>query len=215
MEKSIQKMNSWGIYPTDKQKTLLSKYAKLILSKKDLFNLTKVENASHVWQRHITDAAVAVLALKKHLSHNSAPVVADVGAGAGYIGICFKILFPYAKMVLIESVEKKCAFLNWAISELALRDTEVLCTRVDAHQDILHADFVIERAMGILSNVLDGCLKLVKKGGFLAVYQGGKYFADKKIQTVLSKNKAAVHSMENYFLPYDDKKRMLLLFRKL
>ncbi len=215
MEKSIEKMHSQGIYPTEKQKNLLKEYVELLLSKKELLNLTKVSGASHIWQRHITDASMVLSILKPYLKNKTNTVIADVGAGAGYIGICFKVLYPYAKVVLVESVERKCAFLNWTISKLALKDIEILCARVDAHQNILQADFVIERAMGNLQNILGSCLKLVKKNGFLAVYQGGKYILDKKIQTVLSKNGAAIHSVENYSLPYDDKKRFLILFKKL
>lgn len=186
-----------------------------MLSKGELLNLTKVTDVSHIWQRHITDAAIALSVLKPYLGKITTPVIADAGAGAGYIGICLKILYPYAKVVLLESVEKKCAFLNWAIYSLALKNIEVLCTRIDMHTDILQADFVIERAMGSLHNILGNCLKLVKKNGFLAVYQGGKYSLDKKIQVLLSENKAAIHSVENYFLPFDDKKRFLILFKKL
>lgn len=200
---------------TKKQKTLLEEYASLVISKSGLLNLTKVTDISHIWQRHIADGAFAASVLKKFLKDKTNPVIADVGTGAGYIGICLKIFFPYAKIILVESVERKCAFLNWAVSKLALKNIEVMCARVNRHQDLFKVDFVIERAMGHLSDIADDCLKLVKNGGFLIIYQGEKYILDKKIQAILSKNNAALHSMEHYFLPYDDKKRLLLLFKKL
>ena len=215
MKKSLEKIKSWGLSLSKKQIDMLNQYVELILSKKELLNLTKVADSSHIWQRHITDAAFAVSVLKPYLKDRTNPVIADVGAGAGYIGICFKIIFPYAKVILVESVERKCAFLNWAVSKLALKNTDVMCARVDIHNDILKADIVIERAMGKLTDILPRCLKLVKKNGFLTVYQGGGYSLDAKVQAILSRHNAAIRLMDNYFLPYDDKKRTLLLFEKL
>lgn len=54
----------------------------------------------------------------------------DFGSGAGYPGIPLAIAFPEARVVLLESSGKKCAFLFHVRAMLDLRNTEVVQGRL-------------------------------------------------------------------------------------
>lgn len=56
----------------------------------------------------------------------------DFGSGAGYPGIPLAVALPEARLVLLESSAKKCAFLSHACAVLGLRNAEVVRGRIDA-----------------------------------------------------------------------------------
>ena len=47
--------------------------------------------------------------------------IADLGAGAGLPGLVLAIALPDAEVVLVESVGKKCAWLERTVEELGWR----------------------------------------------------------------------------------------------
>ncbi|MBI5577409.1 MAG: 16S rRNA (guanine(527)-N(7))-methyltransferase RsmG [Deltaproteobacteria bacterium] len=54
----------------------------------------------------------------------------DFGSGAGYPGIPLAIVLPEARVVMLESSAKKCAFLSHACAMLGLRNAEVVRGRL-------------------------------------------------------------------------------------
>ena len=55
-----------------------------------------------------------------------APKILDLGAGAGFIGIALKLVWPEAEVTLMESVERKYRFLNAAATRTGLKGLRVL-----------------------------------------------------------------------------------------
>jgi 16S rRNA (guanine(527)-N(7))-methyltransferase RsmG len=54
----------------------------------------------------------------------------DLGAGAGFPAIPIKIMMPHIQLDLVESREKKCAFLETVIHSLGLNDAKTHCSRI-------------------------------------------------------------------------------------
>jgi len=54
----------------------------------------------------------------------------DIGSGAGLPGIPIKIVKPEARMLLVESRQRRASFLKTVVRELDLRDIEVVPGRV-------------------------------------------------------------------------------------
>ncbi|MBR4682498.1 MAG: 16S rRNA (guanine(527)-N(7))-methyltransferase RsmG [Elusimicrobiaceae bacterium] len=201
---------SIGLPLCESQAQLLADYAALVWQKRERLNLTSAAGIDEILLRHICDGLQGA-ALVKQLSQNKGLTtfsVIDAGAGAGYIGITLAIALPQAQVTLVESIEKRCAFMNWAILSLGLKNVQVKNIRLGEQKDI-QADFVTERAMGQLPDILNICLSAVKPGGVFLAYQG------EQPQTQSLQPPGIRLSGETlYHLPADSKNRYLVLFEK-
>lgn len=198
---------------TQEQAQALVSYAKLVWAKKDFLNLTSAADLDEVLARHICDgltAAAKVNALAR-AGELEKPLVADAGAGAGYIGLTLAVALPQAQVTLIESIEKRCSFMNWAVLNLGLKNVKVKNARL-GQGTVFAFDFLTERAMGQLPDILQACLGALKPGGVFIAFQGEHPQAR---ECDPAKYGASFLGVEGYTLPGgDDKKRHLALFRK-
>lgn len=106
----------------------LGDYLALLLAMNERLNLTTILDPDAAWERHILDA----LSLVPELGDlASGARVADLGSGGGVPGLPLAILRPDLKLTLIESTQKKCAFLQDATSFLGLVNVRVLAERVE------------------------------------------------------------------------------------
>lgn len=100
---------------------------------------------------------------------------ADLGAGAGVPGIPLAVALPGIEITLIESVGKKCVFLEAAVAAIGLAArAHVVCARsehVAANGRPLRASFsvVLARAVGSLATVVELAAPLLALGGSLLV----------------------------------------------
>ncbi|MDR1123427.1 MAG: class I SAM-dependent methyltransferase [Elusimicrobiota bacterium] len=195
------------------QTAKLREYAALVWQKRGTLNLTSVRDEKEIMDRHILDG-LAAAALRAAQAKGAAVKAADYGAGAGYIGISMAIAVPNAEIALVESLERRCMFLEWAVFKLALKNVRVLNMRAGEGGRAAGAqlfDFTTERAMGKLDDVLPACTRDLRSGGVFAAYQ-----AADAAYNPLTAQKCGV-SQENIFeyaLP-DGKARKLVIFRKL
>jgi 16S rRNA (guanine527-N7)-methyltransferase len=85
-----------------------------------------------------------------------------VGSGAGFPGAVLSIYYgPLLNITLIESVSKKCAFLEFIKAELDL-SYEVICKR--AEHINLEFDYAVCRALGKLKDIEPIPFETIKKG---------------------------------------------------
>ncbi len=192
------------------QAQLLVDYAQLVWQKKDMLNLTSASGLEEILSRHICDglqgAALAQRWAKKHALDTFD--VIDAGSGAGYIGLTWAAALPHARVTLVESLEKRCAFLNWTILKLNLKNVSVKNIRLGEQKD-LRADVLTERAMGQLSDILSICLQAVKPGGMFVAYQG-----EAATPVDAAKYGAVPGDVQKYILPSDNRPRQLVCFEK-
>ncbi len=89
----------------------------------------------------------------------------DVGSGAGFPGVPLSIYYGQEMdLTLIESVSKKCAFLEFIKAHLDL-NYKVLCKRAE-HLD-LQFDYALCRALGKLEDIKPMLLRIAKRGVFI------------------------------------------------
>lgn len=201
-----------GLFLSEEQLTLLEKFVALVWQKKDFLNLTSAADTDEVFTRHICDglagaAKINALAQERGLQEFEA---ADAGAGAGYIGVVTAVALPQVRVTLIESIEKRCAFMNWALLNLGLKNGRVKNARLGQGTDFKF-DFLTERAMGKLEDILGVCTGALKSGGTFIAYQAGK---EEARTAPAAKYGAAFAGTEAYTLPRDEKTRYLALFTK-
>jgi 16S rRNA (guanine527-N7)-methyltransferase len=116
---------------------------------------------------HLADslAGLAVPALQ------AAHRIADIGSGAGLPGLPLALALPGARVVLVESQRRKCAFLQRAIDALGLSNAEVACARVE---ELQHPSFdaVTARALASLPVLCEYAAPLLVEGGVLVAWKG-------------------------------------------
>lgn len=136
-------------------------------------NLTAIRTEDEIILKHFADS----LTLLPLIPTNTRKLV-DIGSGAGFPGIPLAIMKPEVEVTLIESVGKKCKFLEHIKETLNLSNLEVVNARaeeVGIHTDYKATyDVATARAVTRLLDLTKYALPLLKKDGILLAQKGTK-----------------------------------------
>ena len=133
------------------------------------FNLTRIVGEEDCRIKHFYDSLLGERAFPQGAR------CVEVGSGGGFPSIPLLIVRGDLSFVLIESVGKKCAFLERAVGELGLR-AKVLNARAEdvarmpAYREAF--DVCCARAVARLNTLAEYCLPLVRVGGRFVAYKG-------------------------------------------
>ncbi len=98
----------------------------------------------------------------------------DLGSGGGSPAIPLKMAKPAAHLIMVESRQRKVAFLNEAIRALRIEGAEAVCERIEdvpeSHPLSGSADLVTVRAVKIDELALKASRSLLKPGGQLILF---------------------------------------------
>jgi 16S rRNA (guanine527-N7)-methyltransferase len=137
--------------------------------------ITSVREPERGVDVHVADSLVAL----EVEAVRAASQVADLGAGGGFPGLVLGIALPEARVALVESVERKCAFLDRAVGMLALFNVEVVKTRAEAWPEGLGMhDVVTARALAPLPVVVEYAAPLLAVDGTLVAWKGRREAAE-------------------------------------
>ena len=155
--------DNWSISHNQCQKIV--KFVELIFTTSTQFNLTGHKTKRKIFDQLIVGGIVPYAGMKNFI--NSCHAILDVGSGAGIPGILLKIFFPKISVFLLESSQKKCAFLRNTIGCLDLKKTFVLNQRAENLQSqyCKYFDFVTARALAKMSTCLKLMIPYLKFGG--------------------------------------------------
>ncbi len=128
-------------------------------------NLTGPADAEELIDRHLLDCAVVLRWLPP------GPLV-DVGSGAGLPGLVVAMLEPERRMFLLESLERRCAFLEQAVLTLALPNARVVHARCEHWQPPMRLAGVLARAVAPLPKLLAMTAALLAAGTPLFAMKG-------------------------------------------
>lgn len=125
----------------------LKLYQNLLVKWQSSINLVGPSTIPGAWDRHFLDSSQ----LEFHLPEGPLKVF-DLGSGAGFPGLVLAILRPEIEMHLIESDERKCAFLRTVSRETGAGATVHNC-RIEACGESA-PDLVTARALAPLTELL-------------------------------------------------------------
>lgn len=140
-------------------------YLALLQKWNRVYNLTAVREPSDMVSQHLLDCLAVV-------PHISARTILDVGSGAGLPGIPLALAMPHAHITLVDSNQKKAAFLRQAVIELGLGNVAVECVRVESWRPASLFELVISRALSDVPELVALAGHLVTVGGTLAAMKG-------------------------------------------
>jgi 16S rRNA (guanine527-N7)-methyltransferase len=104
-------------------------------------NLTAVTERSAMMNRHIADSLSLIPMIEEaYTTHNCASTrsgslkVIDVGKGAGLPGLVLAISCPAWQVTLLESLQKRCDFLEHVIKTVGLLNVQIVHSRAEVRQ---------------------------------------------------------------------------------
>jgi 16S rRNA (guanine527-N7)-methyltransferase len=131
--------------------------------------ITAVRDPAEGVDVHVGDSLVAL----EVPSVRAARQIADLGSGGGFPGLALAIALPEARVALVESVGRKCAFLTGAAAELGLENVEVVNARAEAWEEGLGVhDLVVARALAPLPVLVEYAAPLLAPDGALVAWKG-------------------------------------------
>jgi 16S rRNA (guanine527-N7)-methyltransferase len=130
---------------------------------------TTVTDPRAVLDDHIADSLVAL----ELDAVTRARSIVDIGSGAGLPGLVLAIARPEATVTLLESVQRKTAFIERAIEACAAANAVAVHTRVeDWSEGSRVCDLVTARAVAQLDVVVEYAAPLLAIGGVAVVWRG-------------------------------------------
>lgn len=128
------------------------RYAALLTEWQTRMNLVGPSTLPYIWDRHFRDSAQLLEHAPRGLGHK--PIWLDIGAGAGFPGIVLGLLGA-GDMHLVESIAKKCRFLETVVEELQLGGTVHIHNQRVESLPRLRADVITARACAALAQLFD------------------------------------------------------------
>lgn len=155
----------------------ISTYIDLLLHWNAQINLTAVRSPEEIVTRHFGESIFAARHLFPKAKAGMAPMnqgsphVIDVGSGAGFPGLPVKIWAPQVRLTLIESNQKKIAFLREVVRSLRLTCVDAFIGRANAFTGP-KGNVVTLRAVERFESTLPVAADLVGEAGCLAMLVG-------------------------------------------
>ncbi|MDR1417557.1 MAG: 16S rRNA (guanine(527)-N(7))-methyltransferase RsmG [Endomicrobium sp.] len=185
-------------------------------------NLISYKTEKDILYRHFYDclySAKIITELEKNLKDIK---VADLGTGSGMPGIPVKIALTNIQITLVESITKKCKFLENVNNKLK-SNIEILNTRAEEiGQNSKYRskyDFVLSRAVSKFSPNLEISIPLLKVGGYFLVHKTKESVLSPKegwpsIENALKHLGAKLEKTISYNLPNQELDYCILIFKK-
>jgi 16S rRNA (guanine527-N7)-methyltransferase len=157
-------------------------------------SVSSVTDPQRAWRVHVADSLTGL----EFEQLAEAQRIADIGSGAGFPGLVLAVALPDAKVDLIESVGRKCAFIQRAIDAGEITNARVINARSEdlaAGEGREAYGAVTARAVGRLSTLAELASPLLEDGGVLVAWKG-KRDAEEEAQLESATAALAMHSEE-------------------
>ncbi|SDQ11270.1 16S rRNA (guanine(527)-N(7))-methyltransferase RsmG [Leucobacter chromiiresistens] len=122
--------------------------------------------APRLWTRHVVNSALLAPLI------GAGARVADIGTGGGMPGLVLAIVRPDAQFLLIEPMERRCAWLSEQIEVLGLANAEVRRGRAEEFHGAFDVDQVTARAVTALRKLVPLTAPLLRDGGEMLFLKG-------------------------------------------
>lgn len=169
LRESLQStLSALALPATPTQLQTLLDYADLLQRWNATYNLTAVRDLQGIAWLHLADCLAAVAPIAA-----CAPrTLLDVGSGGGLPGLVLAIFLPDTAVHLVDTVQKKCAFLRQAAASLRLANVHVHHARVESLPATTRFDCITARAFGDLPLLVRLTAHLLASGGVWCALKG-------------------------------------------
>lgn len=212
-----QKTFNWQ--PSDDQQLKLETLYQGVITANQQLNLTRITKATDFWEKHIWDSLSGVLPRLQTQSLPESGHVIDIGTGAGFPGLPIAITCPNYHVTLLDSTQKKIAFLHRMIAELGLENAEGVPGRAEEinyqPQYYRHYDLATLRAVAPAPQCAQYALPFLKPNGVAILYRGHWSVEEEQTLTPMIKKLGAIlESVVAWETPLTQSIRHCLYLRK-
>lgn len=159
----------------DSQMEQFMSFYDVLTERNKVMNLTSITDPVEVIEKHFLDS----LSLVRAIDLSGDMKVIDVGTGAGFPGIPLLISYPQLHITLLDSLNKRIAFINDVIKLLNLKNVETIHGRSEElGKNIKYReqyDLCVSRAVANLSVLSEYCIPFVKIEGKFISYKSGNF----------------------------------------
>ena len=180
---------------SDKQVQQLLRYLSLILKWNRIYNLSAIRDPIESVKNHFLDSFSIIHFVQPGL-------LLDVGSGAGLPGIVIAIMKPETEVFVLDSVGKKCRFMQAVKSELTLENLIVVNSRVESFKSKKSFSQITSRAFAEASKTIQLTKHLLEENGRYLLMKGSNIHEED-----VDNFNVKVHSMT---VPFVSEKRSLL-----
>jgi len=157
-----------GITISQKKIEQLVKYLDLLLKWNKVHNLTAIDNPSEAVKKHLLDSLSILSFVKKG-------TILDVGSGAGLPGIVIALMRDDVSVTSIDSVGKKCRFMEHAKLNLSLENFNVVNDRVEIYKTDECFNQIVSRAFATFEDTKKLTAHLICPEGEYLFMKGKQY----------------------------------------
>ena len=150
---------------TDEQVRQLLDYHALINKWNKVYNLSAIRDPLESIKKHFLDSFSILEFIKPGL-------LLDVGSGAGLPGIIIAIMKPKTNVFVIDSVGKKCRFMQTVKTELGLENLIVINNRVESFNYPELFSQITSRAFASAIDTLNKTKHLIANDGRYLLMKG-------------------------------------------
>ena len=180
---------------SDKEIQQLLHYLSLILKWNKIYNLSAIRDPIESVKKHLLDSLSIIHFIQPGL-------LLDVGSGAGLPGIVIAIMKPETEVFVLDSVGKKCRFMQVVKSELALENLIVVNSRVESFKPKESFSQIASRAFAEVSKTIKLTKHLLEENVRYLLMKGSNVYEED-----IDNLDVKVHSMT---VPFVSDKRSLL-----
>ena len=194
-----------GVRLGPEQLKQLGRHVDLMMKWNKSINLTAITDPAEVAEKHVLDSLAVVPVLP-------AGSLLDAGSGAGFPGIPAAIAKPELDVTLVDSVQKKVAFLKSALAELRLPKVRAYAVRLEGNpskEELPRVHAAVARAYAPPQEWLQLAQHYVLPGGVAICMLGPSEEAPVKVGDLTLKQQLG------YTLPFSKAPRRLAIYRHL
>jgi 16S rRNA (guanine527-N7)-methyltransferase len=173
MEKLVEGARQLSLPLTRHQLQLFQTYYEQLVDWNSRVNLTGITDYDEVQVKHFVDSLTITQALQGPEWVDGTFALLDIGTGAGMPGIPLKLVYPNARLVLLDSIAKKTAFLRHIVGELGLEEVGIVTSRAEEIGHLTEYresfDLVVCRAVSELATAAEFTLPFCRTGGLAVV----------------------------------------------
>jgi len=189
----------------------LLKFKDLLLEYNKMFNLTSIKEEEQIFIKHFLDSIYG----EKYFTGGK---IIEIGSGGGFPSVPLKLYNKNLNFTLVESVGKKCKFLNVVKKEFNLSNFNVInarCEDLAKKSDFREQfDFVTARAVAKINTLLEYTLPFLKIGGKFIAFKTSdpeELLLASKVAPLLG---GTLEETISYSLPNEQGNRVIYIFTK-
>ena len=211
-EEFIEQVKKLNIILTKQQLEQLELYYQILINTNQQMNLTRIVDKQEVYLKHFYDS----LTIVKIIDLKQIETLCDIGTGAGFPGIVLKVVFPHLHITLIDSLNKRVAFLKQIIQQLGLKNIEAIHARAEEYSKDTKEkfDIVTARAVAPLNILLEYSLPLVKQNHYFIAMKGNFNLKEETTTKTFEKLNSHIQKIEQFELPNQAGNRTLIQIKK-